>query len=37
MKEKAKLSAAIDQGQVVPPGVEEPAIGGSSPDAAEGR
>ena len=37
LKEKAKLSAAIDEGSVVPPGLDEPATGRDSPDAPERR
>jgi aquaporin Z len=36
-QQKAKLSAAIDEGKVGAPGLDEPAIGGNSPDATEGR
>jgi aquaporin Z len=37
LKEKSELSAAIDKGTVVAPGFDEPASGGGSSDAPEGR
>jgi aquaporin Z len=33
LEEKAKLSRDIDEGRVVPPGLEQPPAGGGAPDA----